>query len=181
MPVHLPDAHSSSYNLAQLLLDSSTTRFGAYNLQVSLLPAEQSLLDLLTPSLQHILLSQNLTLHLSVPSFPFLYNSCNSHARSIHWTSAPGRHLGVERVGKDWRAVRSQAPGGDGSSSWHPASSAISLGLLKRQSLHHNTFSVRKLLSPVAVTCSFCREEGFQLKCPRFHWFFSAAFWARYS
>lgn len=81
-------------------LTELTSPFRAYNLEVSLLPPEQSLLDLPTLSLQHIPLLQNLTLLTSthlLPSLQLVQLTCPCHSLNF----APGRHLRGKRAGKD--------------------------------------------------------------------------------
>lgn len=78
---------------------------------------------------------------------PLSFNSCNSRACQIHRTSAPGRHLGAERVGKDWEGCLHL-----GTRRWRQliASSLSSHQPLLAETAevsHHDTFSVRRLIN----------------------------------
>lgn len=144
MPVHLPHAHCSPYSLAQLSLDACTPPFRAYNLEVSLLPSRAEPAGSTNPiytayssfsKSDSLFICTLIPLSLQLMQLTCLPDSLNFCTR---WTP---------RCWKSRQRVGGVSPPGDGGSSRHPALAAISPCVLKRQSLHHDTFSVGRLVN----------------------------------
>lgn len=97
------------------------------------------------PHLYSIFLFNKIWLYGPVPTLPLLYNSCNPHIPVIHWTLHQADTSVVKEQAKMGWDVCSEAAG-DGGSSWHPLSAATSPHSLKKQNLHHDALSVRRLI-----------------------------------
>lgn len=102
MPVHLPKAYCSPYNLAQLL-DSNTTPFGAYNLQVSLPPPKAEAAGSPSPiptayssfsKSESPFIHALLPLSLQLMQLTWPLNSSNFCTRQTPWCWKSGQRLG---------------------------------------------------------------------------------------
>lgn len=104
---------------------------------------------------------------------------------ATHATHMPARFIqllhqtdSAERAGKDWEGcLYQEMEAAHGIRCRQPSAPVHWKGRASTMTPSASGGS----LTAVAVNCNFCREEGFQMKCPRSHWFFFAAFWAHYS
>lgn len=135
---------SFSHSPAPSALTELTSAFIAYKLEVSLHPPRAEPAGPTNP-ISTAYFSSTKSDCWPVHNLPLLYNLCNSHIPVIHWILHQAATSVVKEQAKIGWDDCSQAAG-DGGSSWHPFSAATSPHPLKRQNLHHDTLSVRRLI-----------------------------------